>query len=63
MRRRPSEARLRLDPESGRVTFVFEDRPAVAPKNAAATGAQCPGARSTGRTRTQTPTRRASALR
>lgn len=56
-------ARLRLDRESGRVSFVFEDRAAAATGETAKTAVQRPAARSTGRTRTQTPTRRASAGR
>ena len=56
-------ARLRLDRETGRVTFLFDPRPTAGTKNASARTAQRPAARSTGQTRTQTPTRRASARR
>lgn len=49
------ETRLRLDRETGRVTFVFEPRPE--------TGAQRPGEHGAGRTRTKPPTRSAAARR
>jgi DNA topoisomerase-3 len=56
-------ARLRLDRETGRVTFVFEPRPAAAIGNSGATAAQRPAARSAGRTGTKPPTRSAAARR